>query len=295
MKILGLNPRILILITSILLIISLISGILISTLWSEDLSLALQTFLASLTASLVSLFGGILAAVFIVERYLEHRKKLREERRKSYNLIWQGYIEGGLSVLSAVITHVCLFILYGKERYLLLQEASGDTTDVPDTVAYFIPWLINNLDVKDFDTPFENHPNYPVTKISRGMGKDKASHFLDEFSHGDSIPLTYTRNDLVVLKNFLYMFNKKLRDEIFLLQPFLSTRMNLGTILVELARYMEDADEHIELIISNKTASFPVKLDFTSTFRSIGLRATKIITLIWSFVEHGYDEPYPTF
>ena len=128
MKILGLSPRTVILITLSLLILFLVSGILISTLWPEDHLLGLQTFLISLTASLASLFGGILAAIFIVERYLEYRKRLQEEQQKVYNITWQGYIEGGLSVLSALITHMCLFIAYGKERYLVLQEATGDTT-----------------------------------------------------------------------------------------------------------------------------------------------------------------------
>jgi len=296
MKILGLSPRTVILITSFLLIAFLVSGILISTLWSEGLSLALQAFLISLTASLVSLFGGILTAIFIVERYLENQKKLREEQQKVYSITWQSYIEGGLSVLSALITHVCLFISYGKERYLVLQEATGDTTDVPDTVADFIPWLINNLNVTDFNAPFENNANSSVPKLSRGMGKDKALRFLDEFTHRDCISSIYTHKDLIVLRNLLYNFNKKLRDEIFLLQPFLSTRMNLGTTLVELSRYIEDTYEDIELvIISEKTISSPLNPKFTSKFRSIGLKSTKLITLIWSFVEHNFNEPHPTF
>jgi hypothetical protein len=296
MKIMGLSPRTVILITIFLLIAFLVSGILVSTLWSEYLLLSLQTFLISLTASLVALFGGILAAIFVVERYLEYQSKLREEQQKSYNIAWQAYIEGGLSVLSALITHVCLFIAYGKERYLVLQEATGDTTDVPETIADFIPWLINNLELTHSNTPFENNTNSSVTKPSRGMGKDKALRFLDEFLHEDCITSIYTHKDLIVLKNFLYMFNKKLRDEIFLLQPFLSTRMNLGTTLVELSRYMEDTYEDIELIIiSNKKTSSPLNHKFTSKFCSIGLKSTKLITLIWSFVEHGFNESHPTF
>jgi ABC-type transport system involved in multi-copper enzyme maturation permease subunit len=202
MKILGLRPRTVILITSLLLIAFLVLGILISTLWAGDLSPALETFLISLTASLVPLFGGILAAIFIVERYLEYGKKLREEQQKVYSITWQSYIEGGLSVLSALITHVCLFVSYGKERYLVLQEATGDTTDVPDTVSDFIPWLINNLDVTDFDTPSETNANPSVTKLSRGMGKDKALRFLDEFSRIDCISSIYTDKDLIMLRNF---------------------------------------------------------------------------------------------
>jgi len=296
MKIMGRSPQTVILVTSFLLIAFLVSGILISTLWSEYLSLSLQTFLISLTASLVALFGGILAAILVVERYLEYQKKLREVQQKAYNIVWQSYVEGGLSVLSALITHVCLFTAYGKERYLVLQEATGDTTDVPETVADFIPWLLNNLEATEFDTPLENNTNSSVTKPSRGIGKDKALRFLDEFSHKDCITSIYTHKDLIVLKNLLYRFNKKLRDEIFLLQPFLSTRMNLGTTLVELSRYMEDTYEDIErIIIHNKKPSFPLNRKFTSKFCSIGLKSTKLITLMWSFKEHGFNEPYPTF
>ena len=296
MKILGLSPRTTIIITSFLLVAFLVLGILISTLWAGDLSPAFETFVISLAASLTALFGGILAAIFIVQRYLEYGNKLREKQQKAYNLSWQAYIEGGLSVISALITHACLFISYGKERYLVLQEATGDTTDVPDTVADFITWLISNLNVTEFDTPSETDINPPATKLSRGMGKDKALRFLDEFSRKDSISSIYTDKDLFVLKNFLHMLNKKLRDEIFLLQPFLPTRMNLVTTLVELCRYIGDTYEDIEhVIISTKTTSPHVNPKFTSNIRSIGLKSTKLITLIWSFVEHGYNEPHPTF
>ena len=96
-----------------------------------------------------------------------------------------GYIDGGLSVLSALITYVCLFTAYGKERYLVLQEATGDTTDVPETVADFVSWLLNNLEVNDLDT-----------EPSRGIGKDKALRFLDEFSRTYCISSTYTHKDL---------------------------------------------------------------------------------------------------
>ena len=75
--------------------------------------------------------------------------------------------------------------------------------------------------------------------------------------------------------------------------------MNLGTTLVELSRHIEDTYEDIELaIISKEPTSSPLNPKFTSKFRSIrstGLKSTKLITLIWSFVEHNFNEPHPTF
>lgn len=286
MKILGVNPRNLIFITAFLLITILVLGILFSA----------QSFLISLAASLIGLLGGILAAIFIVERYLKYQKQQLLAKQATYKIMWQSYIEGGLSVLSALITHACLFISFGRERYLILQEAIGDTTDVPDTIADFIPWLVTNLRVEEFSTPFERNANSSDTTLSRGMSKDQALLFKEEFSRNDCITSIYTLKDLIVLRNFLNMINKKLRDEVFLLQPFLSIRMQLGVTLVELSRYVEDACEEImqNMIAKGKT-SFHLDSKFSSRFCTIGLKSVKLITSIWTYVEDGFSEPAPTF
>lgn len=240
--------------------------------------------------------GGILAAIFIVERYLNQQEQQQLAKQVAYKTAWQSYIEGGLSVLSALITHACLFISFGKERYLILQEATDDTTDVPDAIADFIPWLTTNLSVKEFDTPFERDTNSSDTTKSRGMDKDKASRFIEEFSRKNCIESVYTIEDLVTLENFLNRFNKKLRDEVFLLQPFLSVRMQLGVTLVELSRYIDDVCELIKqnIIVKGKT-SFHLDSKFSSHFCLIGLKAVKLMTAIWTYVEHDFVEPYPTF
>lgn len=286
MKILGVKPRNLIFITAFLFITLLVLGILFSA----------KSFLISLAASLIGLLGGILAAIFIVERYLKYQQQQRLAEQATYKIMWQSYIEGGLSVLSALITHACLFISFGKERYLILQEATGDTTDVPDTIADFIPWLTTNLQVEEFSTPFEKDANSSDTAQSRGMSKDKALRFTEEFSRKNCIASIYTLEDLIALKNFLNMINKKLRDEVFLLQPFLSIRMQLGVTLVELSRYVEDACEVImQNIIAKGKTSFHLDSKFSSRFCLIGLKAVKLITSIWTYVEYGFSEPAPTF
>lgn len=286
MKILGLKPRNLIFITAFLLITFFVLGILFSA----------QSFLISLAASFIGLLGGILAAIFIVERYLKQQQQHQLAKQIAYKMMWQSYIEGGLSVLSALITHACLFISFGKERYLILQEATGDTTDVPDTIANFIPWLTTNLQVKEFDTPLEGDVNSSDTTQSRGMSKDKASRFTEEFSHKHCIESVYTLEDLIALRNFLNRINKKMRDEIFLLQPFLSVRMQLGVTLIELSRYVDDACELIKQnIMAKGKISFHLDSKFSSHFCLIGLKAVELMNSIWTYVENDFTEPHPTF
>ena len=128
------------------------------------------------------------------------------------------------------------------------------------------------------------------------MSKDQALLFKEEFSRNDCITSIYTLKDLIVLRNFLNMINKKLRDEVFLLQPFLSIRMQLGVTLVELSRYIEDACEEImqNMIAKGKT-SFHLDSKFSSRFCTIGIKSVKLITSIWTYVEDGFSEPAPTF
>jgi hypothetical protein len=262
-------------------------GLLIATIWADTLSLAMQTFLGGLISCIIGLFAGVLTAIFIVEKYLDYQNNLRDHELKLYKLNWQGYIHGGLSVLSALITHICLFTSFGKERYLQLQEATGDTTTVPNTLAGFIPWVIDNIELNHSTS---NSDVYDLNS-QNGMGKDKTKLFLNEFEKGNNIPLFYSDEDLLVLKSYLKTFNNQLHDQIFLLQPFLSQRMKLGANLIQLSRYINDLVEYLEFAHLSPN-QIPQRNDaiISRTVCTIGINATQLITLIWQFEENEYRE-----
>ncbi len=184
----------------------------------------LESLALNIVASFIGLTGSILVAIFIVEKYLEHQRHQRQEQEilqeAKYQERWQMYIHGGVSVLSAIITHLSLFIAYGRGVYLQLLEARGDTSDVPNSVGEFVPWLINNLQVNRIHPKEGIIPNSTDNIRSQGMGEREAIRLTEAFKDKLSSPITCSRNDLNVLSQYLRSFASHMHDQTLLFQPF---------------------------------------------------------------------------
>lgn len=116
-------------VTVIGIIIFLVSGITLSLKWPTHWNFMLGSLFLSIIASFMGILVGILVAILVVGRYLGHQRREAERkealREAAYQARWQAYLHGGLSVLSALITHLALFVAYGKNKYLELLEARG--------------------------------------------------------------------------------------------------------------------------------------------------------------------------
>ncbi|MBA7469098.1 MAG: hypothetical protein GH156_03105 [Dehalococcoidia bacterium] len=273
-------------------VILLICAVVLSAMWPASWNPLLGSLLASIAVSFMAIVAGTLAAIFIVDRYLEHQR--REAQKKEalqeaiYRKRWEAYIHGGLSVLSAVVTHLSLFVTYGKNKYLLLLGAEGDTSDVPDTIGGFVPWLIQNMQLSRKERVDQDADSSTDTTQHRGMTEQDAGRLIKEFEETMSSPITASRRDLSILLTYVNTLAAHLSDQLFLFQPFLDKRMELGVALVQFRHCLDDVAEGIEhsfLFRTEKgkgTSSFHLDEIGTAQFRTLGKKAIEVIRLIWA-------------
>jgi len=195
---------------------------------------------------------------------------------------WELYIYGGISTLSALITHISLFVVFGRGSYLQLLEAHGDTSDVPNNVGEFVPWLIDNLQTHRQKEIITNSTD-AIT--SKGMDEPEAIRLDNAFKDGPCLPLTCNLNDVNVLFYYLTSFASHMRDQTFLFQPFLARRMEFGVALVQLAHSLEDECEYLERLLHSAVdvkRNIPIELgrEFTDRYRSLGRKSIQTVNLI---------------
>lgn len=286
--------------TVIGIIILLVSGITLSLKWPAHWNFMLGSLFLSIIASFMGILVGILVAILVVERYLGHQRREAEERealrKAAYQARWQAYLHGGLSVLSALITHLALFVAYGKNKYLELLEARGETADVPETIGDFVPWLAQNLRTGSRRaTKEESSEN---DSGSRGMDEGDADRLAKAFMAVKPSEMDCTPKDLSVLKDCLLHLTTHLRDQIFLFQPFMESRMELAVALVKLTHSLDDAIENIEGLLVRKmpgiyAPSVHLGEEFASAYCGIGQEAIQVIKLVWDHVRdirHDFTE-----
>jgi hypothetical protein len=207
----------------------------------------LGSFLVGLLATLVGVLVAVIAAILVVERYSEsvrvavEREAALEKRR--YEAMWEGYLHGGVSIVSAQVTHLCLFVAFGRNRYLELLEAQGDTSEVPDKVARFLPWLAVSM----YEGENEKRAGSSTTSLAtKGMNERDADRLVRAFQEEATFNCACNQADLALLVGYIGFVRGRLNDEISLFQPFLATRMGLGRALVKLSRSMSDCIQALE-------------------------------------------------
>jgi len=198
--------------------------------------------------------------------------------------VWQYYIHGVVTVLTISIIELSLFISYGRDVYIQIQKAEGDTPDIPSSIGYFLLWLLSNA-----------HLSHEDAKKEPGNSNGKAKHHgmvellarrSNEFRDKPALPTICSRGDLNVLLQYLRSFSANMRDQVYLFQPYLGNHMELGIALVKLAHDLDDEIKHVErtlatvAIVRNHMTTFELNTDFTSRYRSLGQQAIKTLELI---------------
>lgn len=288
----ALRSRKIIVSATAILVILLICAVVLSVIWPASWKPLLGSFLVSIAVSLIAVVAGALVAIFIVDRYLEHQRREAQKKEAVHEAVyqrrWQAYIHGGLSVLSAVVTHLSLFVTYGKNQYLVLLRAEGDTSDVPDTIGDFVPWLIESLELGRRERVDQGAASSTDTAEHRGMTEQDAARLMKEFDGTASSPISVSRRDLSILLTYVRTLAVHLRDQLFLFQPFLDRHMELGVALVQFARSLDDVAEGVEnsLLVRKEEgqplASFHLDEGGTAQFRRLGKKAIEVIMLIWA-------------
>lgn len=263
------------------------SGLALAVLWPEDWNSTLGSFLLNVAASLVGVLLAILAAIFIVEGYLERRRREAEERaaadEKAYQEGWNAYAYGGISMLSLVLTHLSLYIAYGRERYMELAEE--ESSEVPHSVGEFIPGFLDALAAARAE---RRQASREGAEIRSGWGTEQAARLARVFKEAPPSPAPFTLKDLQVLARYLRIWDTRLREQMFLFQPFMPRRMGVAVVLAEVGRHLRAAREDTQdLIVSrlrdgDTTATFEVDSVFGSVYCELGRSSVELIQMVWA-------------
>lgn len=280
--------------TVIGLIILIAAGISLALAWPAQWNQMIGTLILSIITTIIGVLLTILVAIFIIERYLarqrQEEKKKADRKEKIYQMKWDSYMQGGISMLSAVTTHICLYVAYGKERYLELTDENS--SDIPDSIGDFIPALIKAFEEtrrgKKEGTDIEKDIKTDDYEGSKGWGKDKATLLGNIFIKSPSIERVFTYKDLSVLKTYLSRFGKLVDQQMYLIQPFINRHIGIGMALSDMSRYIQDALYDIEIILEenlkeNKPdTTLNTWKGFNKTYCYLGHSSVQVMQMIWA-------------
>jgi hypothetical protein len=220
----------------------------------------------------------------------QHRREVAEKealQERLYNEQWKAYLDGGLAVTSVSITHISLFVAYGREKYLELIGLEGDANEVPTTIAAYISFFYGDMKNQLAKGTRDNEKDGDESK---GMDGKEAARLAKAFSELETNEVNCSSKDLIALQCFLKIQHVSAQQKIFLFQPFMIRRMGLGITLQKLDEYLIRVIHDIESLLteqaSQKTSS-SIILDkrFTKEYAFLGLEAVKVIQLIWNYAQ----------
>lgn len=279
-----------------LIVVLLLLGIIVSFTWPINWNLMLNALILNIISSLIGVLAGALIAIFIVEKYLEqHRREIAEKeayQERLYKEQWQAYLYGGLSYLSATITHLSLFVAYGKEKYLELLNAEGDVSGVPDSIEAFVRYYVNSINIRHHQKLGDD-----VDKGDkpRGMDNKDADRLEKAFSEIRPAEIHCSLTDINFLLNYLHFLHERLQDQIFLFQPFMNKCMGLGIVLIQLDRALMSITDDMQRILiklESKDTTSIIQLNERSAIKycEAGKLAIKVIQLIWNYAQGTGDD-----
>jgi len=264
--------RTIVIATIIVILLLLAFTIVLSMLWPSSWNPLLGTSLINISTSLMGIMVGIIVAIFVVERYLEyHRRETQKKEqllRNRYREYWRGWLHGGFSVLIDTIIHLSYFLLYGSRKWEAVMDAKSEAIKIPGAIGDFIHWLIDTKILKDY------------------MTKERIARLEKGFDEIPKSSITVKREDLAFLVNYMESFGNRLRDQLFLFQPFVDEHFELTSKLVFFARSLDDATDHSKssLALVTKKGKPPESFHLDDRgkrlFQSLGKEAIKVSKLI---------------
>lgn len=282
-----------VLFAAIAIIILLIVGVFTALSWSLSWNPNVTSLMLNLIAGLLEIIIGILVALFIVEKYLEHQRnekgKVQLQQEKLRNEYWQALLGGGLDIIAVNLVYVCLYFSYGKDLFKDYTEKMFESLEIPNTVSSFIPFLIYQLYLA---TDRRAKSDSSKEERSRQDFDDPMANKLKRiFEEKPAIASKVDTEDLLHLRNILKMDNHAIRDHLFLIQPFLPERLSLGAMFIQISYDIMSAIEELDHLLNengaNKGRTILLDSVFKSKYAGIGCKAIEIITDTWDYAKHA--------
>lgn len=259
-------------------------GFMVALLWPEHWSAILASFIVGVLATVVGVLLAIPVAIFIVEGYLERRRREAAEEaeleEQRYKAGWSVYLHGGIAALAGILMHVSFFVAYGKEKYL--QAFDEVLFEVPETLSGFFPALFQEVKRTLDEKPKSSRDG---SAQSRGWNEEHAARLTRAFQEPPSAR-DFTRSELTLLICQLRALKVFLQNELYLFVPYMSRHMGVASALTDVSMYLGRAIEETEVVLapwvepSGPSSSVQLTSNLLSIYCSLGAYSVELRRMI---------------
>jgi hypothetical protein len=254
-------------------------GVIISLLWPGQWNLLLVSLILNIISGLIGAAVAILTGIFVVQKFLDDRSREEEIKNARYHATWKIVQYQLIKVEMYVIVHFCLFVAFGKDRYLKL--ANHDAQDLPESIGDFIYEFTLRLTDELEKTPKAEKDK----EQSSQRDKQSWSRWKQAFASEVAAKALYSIRDIDFLLDTLYNFRLHIKDFLYLIQPFMIDKMGMAYALTDLSYQLsltiDTVKQHMTAEIA-KNPRGPLQLPeaVTSHIVSLGYRAVKVKEMI---------------
>lgn len=193
----------------------------------------MASFVLGMLASIFSVLLAVPVAIFIVERYLERRRREAAERaeleERRYAAGWSIYLHGGIVGIAGLLINISLFVAHGKEKYS--RTTQKPLSEVPEPLGSFMTSLIEEFGRSLAEPPEE------TTDKSKGWNKEHATSLTSVFQERPAAR-DFTARDVMLLIGQLQAMQVFLQHEMYLLIPYMPRHMGIASALTDVDRYL---------------------------------------------------------
>jgi hypothetical protein len=254
-------------------------GIILSLLWPGKWNPLLVSLILNIISGLIGAAVAILTGIFVVQKFLDDRNREEEIKQAQYHATWTIVQYQLIKVEMYVIVHFCLFVAFGKDRYL--QLANDDAQDMPESIGNFTYEFVRRLGYEMEKTPeVENDKEQSSQQSEQAWSRWKQA-FISEVANKASCSI----RDVDVLLDMLYGFKLHVQDFLYLIQPFMIDKMGMAYALADLSYQLrltiDTVKQHMAAeIVKNPQGPLQLCEAVTSRIVSLGYRAVKVKEMI---------------
>lgn len=255
--------------TIIAILLLLAFTIVLSMLWPSSWNPLLGSSLINMTTSLMGVMVGVIVAIFVVERYLESQRRQAQKKEEVIRYVrrryYIGLMQGGLSVIVESVVHLSYYILYGSGKWRALMAFRDEQMQAAENIHDF---------------------TMAIMKEEVNLTKEKLAKFENGFEELPDSSIIFSPSDIKFIIDYVEMSVKRIRDYLFLFQPFVEEHFIFVRSVVDFVRSLDKTTSYnhfsLALVTKKGKSEQSIHLDNKGQhlFQSLGKEAVKVSTLI---------------